>query len=107
MEKKPDHPLELPKSLIVEESDPFEIVSRKAFQIHMEYGRFGAGLFSKTAEKAIELELDALTAYTASLARTGADLLRAATDPTKMEESRQRALIFYRLVVASLPSQAS
>lgn len=101
-EKREDH-IKLPKSLMVEENDPFEIVTRKAFQLYMDYGRFGAGLISKDAERTIEIELDALTAYTASLAKTSADLLRAVTDPVKIEESRQHALSFYHLVLASLP----
>lgn len=107
MKKKPEHPLELPQSLVVEDGEPFEIINQKAFRIYTEYGRLGTGVISEAAETSIEIELDALTAYTASLARTSTDLLKATTDPAKMEESRQRALIFYRLVVDSLRQQSS
>lgn len=57
-------------------------------------------------KKKIELALDALTAYTASLANRRRPP-KSHGGPTKIEESRQRALSSYHLVVVSLPSHSS
>lgn len=106
MNEKRAQYLQLPKSLVVEEGDIPETITQKAVKLYLEYGKYGAGLISADAEKIIERESEALTSYNASQFQTLEALLKALIDPEKIEESRQRALSFYNLVVASLPSKS-
>lgn len=104
MTEKHTKSIQLPKSLVVEANDSPEIIYQKAVKLYMEYGKLGAGLISEDAERKIERESEALLAYNVSRFQDQAELKKALIDPTKIEESRQRGLSFYNLVVASLPT---